>query len=109
MVLIFSALRGSIPAFINISDGKMQEVKVFDFLPTEPSIFYIIGRGYLDCERVFAMNLIRAKTNMNAQSVYSLCTDLIPGVIFDQSAKLNDFYAAQHNLESSRRIRFKNP
>jgi len=70
-------LRGAIPAFIHISDGKMHEVNVLDFLPTEPGAFYVMDRGYLDFERLYAMNLTgaffvtRAKTNMNAKRLYS--------------------------------------
>lgn len=70
VVQIFSALRGSIPPFINISDGKMHEVKVCDFLLAEPGTFHIIDRGCLDFERLFAMNLTRAKTNRIVKRVY---------------------------------------
>ena len=45
-------LRGAIPAFIHISDGKMHEVNVRDFLPIEAGAFYIMDRGYLDFERL---------------------------------------------------------
>jgi hypothetical protein len=74
-------LRGAIPAFIHINDGKMLEVNVLDFLPTEPGAFYVKDRGYLDFERLYAMNqtgaffVTRAKTNMNAKRVYSQRTD----------------------------------
>ena len=108
-------LRGAIPAFIHISDGKMHEVTVLDFLPTEPGAFYVMDRGYLDFERLYAMNLTgaffvtRAKTNMNAKRVYSQRTDRTTGVICDQSVQLNGFYAAQHYPANLRRIRFKDP
>jgi transposase len=108
-------LRGAIPAFIHISDGKMHEVNVLDFLPIEPGAFYVMDRGYLDFERLYAMNLTgaffvtRAKTNMNAKRVYSQRTDRTTGVICDQSVQLNGFYAAQHYPENLRRIRFKDP
>ena len=108
-------LRGAIPAFIHISDGKMHEVNVLDFLSTEPGAFYVMDRGYLDFERLYAMNLTgaffvtRAKTNMNAKRVYSQRTDRSTGVICDQSVQLNGFYAAQHYPENLRRIRFKDP
>ena len=108
-------LRGAIPAFIHISDGKMHEVNVLDFLPIEPGAVYVMDRGYLDFERLYAMNLTgaffvtRAKTNMNAKRVYSQLTDRSTGVICDQSVQLNGFYAAQHYPENLRRIRFKDP
>jgi hypothetical protein len=93
-------LRGAIPAFIDISDGKMHEVNVLDFLPTEPAAFYVMDRRYLDFERLYTMNLTgaffvtRAKTHMNAKRVYSPPTDRSAGVICDQSVQLNGFYAA---------------
>jgi IS4 transposase len=74
-----------------------------------------MDRGYLDFERLYAMNLTgaffvtRAKTNMNAKRVYSQRTDRSTGVICDQSVQLNGFYAAQHYPENLRRIRFKDP
>ena len=108
-------LRGAIPAFIHISDGKMHEVNVLDFLPIEPGAFFVLDRGYLDFERLYAMNLTgaffvtRAKTNMNAKRVYSQRTDRTTGLICDQSVQLNGFYAAQHYPENLRRIRFKDP
>jgi hypothetical protein len=108
-------LRGAIPAFIHISDGKMHEVNVLDFLPIEPGAVYVMDRGYLDFERLYTMNLTgaffvtRAKTNMNAKRVYSQLTDRSTGVICDQSVQLNGFYAAQHYPENLRRIRFKDP
>ena len=108
-------LRGAIPAFIHISDGKMHEVNVLDFLPTEPGAFYVMDRGYLDFERLYAMNLTgaffvtRAKTNMNAKRVYSQRTDRSTGVICDQSIAMNGFYIAKDYPELLRRIRFKDP
>jgi len=49
-------LRGSIPAFIHISDGKMHEVGVLDFLPVEAGAFYVMDRGYLDFGRLYKMH-----------------------------------------------------
>jgi hypothetical protein len=69
-------LRGSIPAFIHISDGKMHEVNVLDLLVLEPGSFYVMDRGYVDFARLFQMHqtgaffVTRAKSNMNARRVY---------------------------------------
>jgi hypothetical protein len=49
-------LRGAIPAFIHISDGKMHEVGVLDFLPIEAGAFYVMDRGYLDFARLFKLH-----------------------------------------------------
>ena len=108
-------LRGAISAFIHISDGKLHEVNVLDFVPTEPGAFYVMDRRYLDFGRLYAMNLTgaffvtRAKTNMNAKRVYLQRTDRSTGVICDQSLQLNGFYASQHYPENLHRIRFKDP
>ena len=108
-------LRGAIPAFIHISDGKMHEVNVLDFMPIEAGAFYVMDRGYLDFTRLYAMHracgffVTRAKVNMNARRIYSAPTDRTTGVICDQTVLLKGFYASQHYPENLRRIRFKDP
>jgi Transposase DDE domain/Domain of unknown function (DUF4372) len=108
-------LRGAIPAFIHISDGKMHEVNVLDILAIEAGAFYVMDRGYLDFARLFSMHqtgaffVTRAKTNMNARRIYSAPADKLNGVICDQTIAMNGFYAAQDYPEHLRRIRFKDP
>lgn len=69
-------LRGTAAAFIHISDGKMREVNILDFLPIKAGAFYIMDRGYLDFARLYrpqqagAFFVTRPQTNMNAQRVY---------------------------------------
>ena len=108
-------LRGAIPAFIHISDGKMHEVNVLDFLPLEAGAFYVMDRGYLDFARLYKLHQVgaffvtRAKRGMNARRVYSSATDRVAGVICDQRIALNGFYVAKDYPEQLRRIRFKDP
>ena len=108
-------LRGAIPAFIHISDGKMHEVNVLDFLPMETGAFYVMDRGYLDFARLYKLHQVRAffvtraKRGMNARRVYSSATDRVAGVICDQLIALNGFYVAKDYPEQLRRIRFKDP
>ena len=108
-------LRGCIPAFIHISDGKMHEVNVLDFLPVEAGAFYVMDRGYLDFARLYKMHqsgaffVTRAKRGMDARRVYSAATDRSTGVICDQSIALNGYYIARYYPEHLRRIRFKDP
>ncbi len=108
-------LRGAIPAFIHISDGKMGDVKVLDILPVEAGAFYVMDRGYLDFGRLFTLHqagaffVTRAKRGMNARRVYSNKTDRSTGVICDQSIRLNGFYVTKDYPEHLRRIRFKDP
>ena len=108
-------LRGNIPAFIHISDGKMGDVNVLDMLPIEAGAFYVMDRGYLDFSRLFALHqagaffVTRAKRGMNAHRVYSMPTDRTTGIICDQRIALNGFYTSQDYPEQLRRIRFKDP
>ncbi len=108
-------LRGNIPAFIHISDGKTHEVNVLDILPIEAGAFYVMDRGYLDFARLFALHqtgaffVTRAKRGMDARRVYSMPTDRTTGIICDQRIVMNGFYIAQDYPEQLRRIRFKDP
>lgn len=108
-------LRGNIPAFIHISDGKMGDVNVLDMLTFEPGAFYVMDRGYLDFARLFALHqggaffVTRAKRGMDAHRVYSIQTDRSTGIICDQRIALDGFYVSQDYPEQLRRIRFKDP
>ena len=108
-------LRGAIPAFIHISDGKMGDVKMLDILPIEAGAFYVMDRGYLDFSRLFTLHqagaffVTRAKRGMDAQRVYSTKTDRSAGVICDPSIRLNGFYVSKDYPEHLRRIRYKDP
>lgn len=105
-------LRGAIPAFIHISDGKMHEVNVLDFLPIEAGAFYVMDRGYLDFTRLYRLHqmggffVTRAKANTNARRIYSSPVDRATGLVCDQTIALNGFYATQHYPDFLRRIRF---
>jgi hypothetical protein len=108
-------LRGAIPAFIHISDGKMHEVNVLDFLPIEAGAFYVMDRGYLDFARLYCLHqagaffVTRAKSNMNARRVYSAPNDREAGVMCDQTISLNGYYVSKDYPEQLRRIKFKDP
>src|SRR5271170_5381404 len=108
-------LRGSIPTFIHISDGKMHDVNVLDLLLIEAGAFYIMDRGYLDFERLYALDqaggffITRAKRNLDARRVYSAPVDRDAGLICDQTIALNGFYAAKHYPAHLRRIRYRDP
>jgi len=105
-------LRGNIPTFIYISDGKLHEVNVLDILPLEPGAFYIMDRGYTDFLRLYAITqgsaffIIRAKSNLNCRRVYSHAVDRNIGLICDQSVLLSGYYASRHYPEKLRRIKY---
>jgi len=108
-------LRGSIPSFIHISDGKLHDVNVIDLLTLEPGSFYIMDRAYVDYERLYTMDQVgslfvtRAKSNMDARRVYSVSVDRGAGLICDQTSALNGKYSQQRYPAYLRRIRFKDP
>ena len=108
-------LRGAIPTFIHISDGKMGDVKVLDILPIEAGSFYVMDRGYLDFGRLFKLHqagaffVTRAKRGMDARRVYSAATDRTTGVICDQAIRLNGFYVSKDYQEHLRRVRYNDP
>src|SRR6266404_2972340 len=108
-------LRGNIPTFLHISDGKLHEVNVLDQLIPEPGAFYVMDRAYLDFERLGRFNaagsffVIRAKSNLNAQRRYSHAVDRSTGLICDQTVVLTGFYSRQDFESPLRRIKFKDP
>jgi hypothetical protein len=108
-------LRGAIPAFIHLSDGKTHEVNVLDLLSIEAGAFYIMDRGYLDFARLYKLHqagaffVTRAKRGINARRVYSAPADRGAGVICDQAIAMNGFYIAKDYPEHLRRIRYKDP
>ncbi|MBN9404704.1 MAG: IS4 family transposase [Burkholderiales bacterium] len=108
-------LRGAIPAFIHISDGKLHDVNVLDMLTFEAGAFYVMDRGYVDFARLYALHqagaffVTRAKAGMDARRVYSEVVDRATGVICDQRVMLGGHYSAKKYPEHLRRIRFRDP
>lgn len=108
-------LRGAIPSFIHISDGKLHDVNVLDILVPEPGAFYVMDRGYVDFDRLYTLHqagsffITRAKSNLDARRVYSMPSDRTTGVICDQIIALNGHYASRDYPDHLRRIRFKDP
>ena len=108
-------LRGNIPSFIHISDGKLHDVNVLDLLLPEPGAIYVMDRGYVDFDRLFALHqagaffVTRAKSNMDWRRVYSAPTDRAAGIICDQTIALEGVQTSRHYPEHLRRIRFNDP
>jgi len=106
-------LKGSIPTFIHISDGKLHDVNVLDLLLPEPGAIYVMDRGYVDFARLFTLHqagaffVTRAKSNMDARRSYSAASDRATGIIYDQTIALAGVLTSQHFPEHLRRIRFK--
>jgi len=108
-------LRGSIPTFIHVSDGKLHDVHALDLLIPEAGAIYVMDRAYVDFERLHALHqagaffVTRAKSNLVAHRVYSAPVDRTTGLICDQTIALDGFYSRQGFPEHLRRIRFKDP
>jgi len=106
-------LRGNIPSFIHISDGKLHDVNILDQIIPEAGAFYIMDRGYLDFARLHRLHqagsffVTRAKANLRFTRRYSLPTDRSSGIICDQLGTLNGFYSQQHFPTTIRRISMK--
>jgi hypothetical protein len=108
-------LRGNIPSFIHISDGKYHEVNLLDELIVEPGAFYVMDRGYIDFERLFRLSeagsffVTRAKSNLKVQRRYSHKVDKSTGLICDQTVVLTVFYSRKGFDAPLRRVKFKDP
>jgi hypothetical protein len=108
-------LRGNIPSFIHVSDGKMHDVHALDMILPEAGAIYVMDRGYVDFARLYGLHqagaffVTRAKSNLNAHRVYSAATDRTTGVIADQTITLDGHYTRQDYPVHLRRVRFRDP
>jgi hypothetical protein len=108
-------LRGNIPSFIHISDGKLHDVHALDLLIPEAGAIYVMDRGYIDYARLYVLHqagaffVTRAKTNLLAHRIYSAPTDRASGVIADQTIALDGILTSHDYPAHLRRIRFRDP
>ena len=105
-------LRGNIPSFISITDGKVHDVNILDELLPEPGSIYIMDRGYLDFERLFLLHqclaffIIRPKSNTQFRRLYSHEIDKTTGLRCDQTIVLTGYYAKRDYPDQMRRVKF---
>ena len=108
-------LRGNIPSFIHISDGKLHDVHALDLLLPEAGAIYVMDRGYVDFTRLYVLHqagaffVTRAKSNLDAHRVYSAPTDRTTGIIADQTIALDGNATRRDYPDHLRRVRFKDP
>lgn len=108
-------LRGSIPSFIHMSDGKLHDVHALDLFVPEPGAISVMGRGYIDFARLHALHraggffVTRAKSNLDTHRVDSREVDRGTGLVCDQSIALDGFYTQKDYPDHIRRIRFNDP
>ena len=105
-------LRGNIPSFIHVSDGKMHEVNVLDLMTPEPGSFSIMDRGFLDFARLYRLTqagaffVIRPKSNTAFQRVYSRSVDKTTGLRCDQTVRLIGVTSANDHPQYLRYVVF---
>ena len=108
-------LRGNIPSFIAITDGKVHDVNILDVLIIEPGSFYIMDRGYIDFDRLYHIHrsqgffVIRGKSNLSFQRQYSRPVDKTNGLRCDQTIKLTGPNSSVYYPEQLRRIKYADP
>jgi hypothetical protein len=108
-------LRGNIPTFIHISDGKLHDVNVLDVLPIEPGSIYVMDRGYVDFERLYritrslAFFVTRAKSPFKFERIYSHPVDKTTGLVCDQTIKLTVPATAKKYPDKLRRVKYRDP
>lgn len=108
-------LRGSIPTFISISQGKQADVRVLDELVLEPGSFYVMDRGYVDFQRLYcfvlaaAFFVTRSKSTLKFNRLESQPVDLSTGVRSDQVVWLRNAASVKHYPDKLRRIRYIDP
>jgi hypothetical protein len=105
-------LRGNLPTFIRITDGKTHDVKILDELIFEPLAIYLLDKGYLDFQRLFRLNsasaffVTRAKINLAFRRIYSWKVDKTHGLRCDQIVKLTTHYSSKAYPEKLRRVKY---
>ena len=105
-------LRGSIPTFIHISDGKLGDVNILDQLAFEAGSFYVMDRGYIDFARLYVLHqaqaffVTRAKSNLQYRRVYSHPIDKTTGLRCDQSIRLTGIHSSKDYPILLRRVKF---
>jgi len=108
-------LRGGIPSFIHVSDGKFHDVNVLDLLMPEAGAFYLMDRAYLDLQSLYRLQqagsffITRAKSNTHLRRLYSRPVDRTSGIICDQIVEFVWFYSQKDYPQRLRRIRFRDP
>lgn len=108
-------LRGPIPTFIHISDGKQSDVSVLDLLLPEAGATYIMDRGYLHFERLYILHqassffVTRARSDTQFRRLYSHSIEKSTGILCDQTIVLTGVYTGSTYPEKLRRIKYRDP
>jgi IS4 transposase len=105
-------LRGSIPTFVEITTGKVNDVRMLDKMPVQEDAVYTMDRGYIDYARLFVIHkqgaffVVRAKDNLKFQRLYSLPKDKEAGIRADQVITLVTKKSKKGYPERLRRVSY---
>ena len=105
-------LRGNIPSFISITDGKVHDVHILDELIPEPGAIYVMDRAYLDFKRLYALHqrsaffVTRTKVNTGLRRIYSAAVDKTIGLKYDQTVMPTGVHTKKSYPEKLRRIKY---
>jgi transposase len=105
-------LRGNLPTFIQITDGKTHEANLLDELVFEPLVVYLLDKGYLDLERLYQINqanaffVTSAKSSLAFARLYSAQANKETGIRCDQTIRLTTYYSSKAYPESLRRVKY---
>lgn len=105
-------IKTEIPCYVHITDGKVHEVNIFDKIEFEPCGFYVMDRGFVVYKRLYTIHqcqayfITRAKKNMRYRRIYSAKADKTTGVLFDQTIRLVNYYAAREYPEKLRLVKY---
>jgi len=105
-------LRGNIPSFIAITQGRVHEVNILDELIPEAGAIYIMDRGYFDFHRLYTLHqcacffVVRARSNTSLKRLYSMPVDKSCGLRCDQIVVPTGFYLRKNYPEKLRRVVF---
>ena len=105
-------VRGSIPTFIEVSEGKIHDVNILDQLLPEAGSFYVMDRAYVDFQRLHvfqrsgAFFVVRVKKGVQLRRRCSHPADAGAGVISDHTVVLTTERSAQHYPDTLRRVRY---
>lgn len=108
-------LRGSIPAFVHVSDAKLGDVTVLDMLIPEPGAFYVMDRAYIDFARLSLLDgagaffVVRVKSNTRYRRRYSHAVDKSGGLRCDQTVVLTGTRTEAAYSRPLRRVGYRDP
>ena len=108
-------LRGSIPTFVRVTDGRVHDVRILDEIIPEPGSFYVLDRGYIFFRRLYRLHqsqaffIIRPRRDLKFRRIYSHPVDRSKGLLYDQTIVLTGVATPTFYPERLRRVGVLDP